>query len=1201
MRPAIVNSSRTVADNMLTDSSQIDTIAVLDYETLRQQGIAWLEKLAGSEWTDFNAHDPGITILEQVCYALTDLVYRIDYDIEDLLSRDGEYTYDSLYSPDRILVSKPVTLLDLRKWVIDVEGVKNAWIEPVSAAQPALYYIENPALQAGDKQIALIQDDGATGLSLQGLYRVLIEKSEAVDKDSNAIVRDVAERLHSQRGLATDFESIDVVDTQDVQIQAHVEIDLEADPDDVYLTVFEKIAAYLSPAVRFYTLEQRLAQGKTIDEIFDGPLLDYGFIDDFELFSLKRKKNLYVSDLVREIMNVTGVRMVESVFFKDGDKLNDTALILDEGKSPKLNIFNSELTLKKRQLPVRLDTQYLAKRYAEKQKNAEQSTPVSSILPLRQGRDRHVGRYYSLLRQFPRIYGIGADGLPIDASDERKAQAKQLKAYLLMFDQLIANNFAQLAHVRDLFSFYYEQPTTYFAANLDAPGIDDLWRQPEEELREYRWQQVFGASLPGESTEAADRQRKNRLLDHLLARFAEQFTDHRNFRGSSGVDRELYLNKLALLRDYPQIGSSKGCGFNVLAEPVLDNCSGLEYMLRLKLGFWENSADKLYVVEHALLRPMSGDLLQQGPVLNNARVQDPYSLQLTVVLFVNADGDDFKRFAEQTIREETPAHLIVYVHWLVSQEAVDSFDKIYKNWQQQHLVYRMKTDRRILNGDTGLSAAIPLRDARDRLIDSLALGQTYPLRDLAIDDVNTVAYNMKARIVIQNSQQGVIYELCDSEQQPLKPAVKQDGNGGSLELITPAIVDDRSFTIKAIKSGSGLNVFLLQKPTVKVGLDLALVASIQNAELLAPNPAPAADDDRIVDYGVKVQVAIEKAQEGVDYKLVDEKTAADLSLVVRGNNKTILLETKGAVTEDIEIRIRATKTFDKSEKKATQTDLLATVLPLKVRANPALKISVATPIVDYAVTASVDIDDSQASASYQILTRGVADKEFIHGAVSGAVLTIVLPDKLPSAVLTVPTVEGFSSASGGLPGNGGKLSLSCANLIADSYIAVQAIKEHRAKTGATVTSIVKLTQVGAVLVRPDANPPLRFKATVANSLLQAPIQASGGQAGVFYEFTTIADGKVQGLPVYFHQLDRIDKTQNKGLGQLQIGVDLVIAPNLLPARVRSNPDLAKLPPEPPELSSNAIIASNAEISIRAIKAQTRLEAKFKRTVSNLLA
>src|SRR4051794_21581454 len=99
----------------------------MDYAFLRQAGIACLEGMAGRLWNDFNAHDPGITILEQVCYALTDLAYRINYELPDLLASADAPASDSLYGPAQILTSHPVTLDDLRRLVIDVEGVKNAW------------------------------------------------------------------------------------------------------------------------------------------------------------------------------------------------------------------------------------------------------------------------------------------------------------------------------------------------------------------------------------------------------------------------------------------------------------------------------------------------------------------------------------------------------------------------------------------------------------------------------------------------------------------------------------------------------------------------------------------------------------------------------------------------------------------------------------------------------------------------------------------------------------------------------------------------------------------------------------------------------------------------------------------------------------------------------------------------------------------
>ena len=58
---------------------------VIDYESLLRDGISLIQKFSGNKWTDYNFHDPGITILEQLCYALTDLGYRSNFKVEDLL------------------------------------------------------------------------------------------------------------------------------------------------------------------------------------------------------------------------------------------------------------------------------------------------------------------------------------------------------------------------------------------------------------------------------------------------------------------------------------------------------------------------------------------------------------------------------------------------------------------------------------------------------------------------------------------------------------------------------------------------------------------------------------------------------------------------------------------------------------------------------------------------------------------------------------------------------------------------------------------------------------------------------------------------------------------------------------------------------------------------------------------------------------
>lgn len=38
----------------------------MNYTTLRQEGLRLLEQMSGGRWTDFNAYDPGITLLELI-------------------------------------------------------------------------------------------------------------------------------------------------------------------------------------------------------------------------------------------------------------------------------------------------------------------------------------------------------------------------------------------------------------------------------------------------------------------------------------------------------------------------------------------------------------------------------------------------------------------------------------------------------------------------------------------------------------------------------------------------------------------------------------------------------------------------------------------------------------------------------------------------------------------------------------------------------------------------------------------------------------------------------------------------------------------------------------------------------------------------------------------------------------------------------
>ena len=512
-----------------------------------------------------------------------------------------------------------------------------------------------------------------------------------------------------------------------------------------------------------------------------------------------------------------------------------------------------------------------------------------------------------------------------------------------------------------------------------------------------------------------------------------------------------------------------------------------------------------------------------------------------------------------------------------------------------------------------------VRDARDRLIDMLGIGKTFPLRDLDVRDERLmVPVNATAKVPIEISQVDVLYSLYTRDDKPVHRAgqvpAESKGNGGTLILETPTIVEDITYKIRAARSRAAKLdpesiTFLHQSATVKVGLDVFLEAEILNAELLDPTiESPAISDPRIVDYGSRADVEIKESQEGVDYRLVAlKKKNGDLEPEevalsdepVRGTRGDILLHSR-AIHEDTDIRIRATKTFDSEEGRPDQTDLLKVVLPLKVRANPTNKVTVGPAnIIDYRQSAVVKIVDSQAGATYRIHRRVIPDRDVIHHEVPDAdVIKISVPDepdvqiRKPALPLVWQELAGYLPVGDFKPGNGGELQLQLDGLTDDSLIIVQALKEHQVSVDGQNTlktsSSVPLQQPAVFLVRPDSAPELRLTVPVQGDKTSGTIQVSDGQPGVFYFFRRTQQGKDLKLPAYFHKRDNLDESQNKGLNQLKLKIDFVVAANPPGGSVGDTDDPAKIAPQPPILQTGPL-KTDSSLFIRAVKAQTRVK------------
>ena len=489
-----------------------------------------------------------------------------------------------------------------------------------------------------------------------------------------------------------------------------------------------------------------------------------------------------------------------------------------------------------------------------------------------------------------------------------------------------------------------------------------------------------------------------------------------------------------------------------------------------------------------------------------------------------------------------------------------------------------------------------VRAARDRVADLLGIGETYPLQDVTVSaDRLTVAVNTSAKISISPGQTDVTYTLHDRNDQPVSDSIP--GTGAETVLTTPPIKEDQTFRIFASKidvfaSTIRRQDFLTQVAEVKVGLDNMLTAFI-DAPLLDPlNDHPLPTDPRIVDYGSSVSVKVEESQEGVDYNLAvvvgDQETVVSQQ-DVRGNLDTVMLASK-PMQEDTELRVRATKRFDPSEGRQDQTLLLDVKMPLMVRARPDLAVSVSPSPSPYHGNVTVKIAGTQTSASYLPYVRTLGDGDFVYGLPADPNRLPVGPNvQVPSPPLTAPFVapDGFTKVGGYKPGTGGEIHVTLPQVVEDSVLIVEARKEHGpAKT----PSSIQLRQATLALPRPNPSPALTVEATVENNAVPGPLLVSGGVPGTFYLFR-VGDQGTEIVPgAYFHKLDLNDSTSNKGVDQLRIGIDLVLARD--PSGTAQDP--VHTPPPRPLLDIGPQ-ALGITLFVRAIKARTGIDAPLTAT------
>ncbi len=583
-----INKHITLPKNVATGDD-------LDFSFLRKMGQEYIEQLASDLWTDYNTHDPGITILEMLAYAITDLGARLEMPLENILAPEDENSPsigEQFFNAIQILPSKPVTEADYRKIFIDIKGVKNCWLKQYR--KTVFVDSKNNRLSYNSDDFQDIDDAFKTDFQLQGLYSVLVDFDDfdpdefpdetAVSAEKEKIFEEIKTRYHANRNLCEDLVDISEVKTHPIAVCASIELHPEADEELVHAKVLRTIDNYFSPSLKFYSLKQMFGKGYTSDEIFDGPVLENGFLDAQELKNAELRTEVRLSDIMNLIMNIDGVKVIREIIVKDchkpGDEGESWVICVEDGKKP-VRCPDSAYSYYKSVLPVNVNHKkvevYLDE--MEKAAKAEQEQARFDMEPeIPVGEFLNTGETTTIQNDFPDTYGIGPNGLPSRVGKARKAQAKQLKGYLLFFDQVLASYFTHLGKVKDLLSVDNKLKETYFTqAVKDITDFSELVSgYPEND--DTALTELLFAGLDNQV------ERKNKILDHLIARFAEKFSDYaflmKQLYGAHS-EKIILQTKQVFLKDYNQTSMARGSAFNYFRQPTenlwkTENISGVQ-------------------------------------------------------------------------------------------------------------------------------------------------------------------------------------------------------------------------------------------------------------------------------------------------------------------------------------------------------------------------------------------------------------------------------------------------------------------------------------------------------------------------------------------------------------------------------------------------------------------------------------------------
>ncbi len=409
-------------------NAELEIPSDYDIYALREKGISLIQKLSGSTWTDHNLHDPGITILEQICFAIADISYQTTQAIE-LAIESNQFKSNPYFSKLNNSVISFYTFLDLVEILQQDERIYKIFVIP-SLSYP----------------------------TVDGIFDLIIFCEQGSNREE---IRNWVNLICNQwRPLCTKIETIHLPPIKPIVIDLEVEVNTIENIQDIiqsYILLIKEFLKGNTQKFKYYNEK----------------------ITDPKSFSKKIGIVIQAADLVTALNKVNYTKDIINITLKDPNQefiwtlSFDTPyeLTIDEKSKITLKYSGSNIYECTGNQLFQFDKVNSIKKKVELEKNINTINRYTQFSSLQQG----MPQVYDLEREFTD---------PIKAEDSGTIQ---LKGILTVYDLLISNYISKLELV---YSFLNKKHLKFsdLAEDMLAciPGIEWVWIDFIEQFEEIK-------------------------------------------------------------------------------------------------------------------------------------------------------------------------------------------------------------------------------------------------------------------------------------------------------------------------------------------------------------------------------------------------------------------------------------------------------------------------------------------------------------------------------------------------------------------------------------------------------------------------------------------------------------------------------------------------------------------------------------------